>query len=61
MAQSRQQNPPRSKAANPRFAADPNQSPPKRKNGGDHPTSGSRPRLPTDGTFGANSNAHNQQ
>ncbi len=48
--------PPRSKAANPRFAADPNSRRQSETNGRNHPTSGFRPRLPTDGTFGAKKN-----
>ncbi len=59
--------PPTQQSHQPRFAADRKRSPPKRKNGGNPPTSGStasrhsRPRLPTVGTFGANNNAHNQK
>jgi hypothetical protein len=54
MAETRQQNSPTQQSRNPRFAADRKRSPPQRKNGRDHPTSGSHPRLPTGGTFGAN-------
>ena len=56
MAASRQQDPLRSKAAIPRFAADPKQSPPKRKKWWGPPNLGLAPEVPIlgNGTFGAN-------
>ncbi len=50
----RQQKSPSPQNHKTRFGGDPKQSPPKRKIGGAPPTLGSHPRLPTDGTFGAN-------